>query len=153
MSSKSILFSFVIIMLLFVPQLEAKMLITYGDDIAKVADLPEAYKQMAPAPDAYIGYKYGQFGVFWLEIWTWSGEYCLYSESQNTYWSLNEELVATLNKEIKGGLKVPSSYSYPPGLLIVIVIVVILIFIGKNSSDDNEAPSEDQEGGEEKPQA
>ena len=150
MSSKNILFSFVVVLLLFSPQLEAKMLITYGDDIVKVAELPADMKQ-ADVADMCIGYKYGQFGVFWMQIWTWSGEFCLYSESKNTYWTLEEKQIKMLNEAVPGGLKVPSSYSYPPGLFVIIAIIVVLVFIGSKNSDDGpseEAPSEGEKPAE-----
>ena len=150
LSSKNILFSFVVVLLLFSPQLEAKLLITYGDDIVKVAELPADMKQQASVADMCIAYKYGQFGLFWMQIWTWSGEFCLYSESQNTYWTLEEKQIKMLNEAVPGGLKVPSSYSYPPGLFVVIALVAILIFIGSKSSND-EAPSQEEASEGEKP--
>ncbi|BBM84362.1 hypothetical protein [Candidatus Uabimicrobium amorphum] len=140
MSSKNILFSFVVVLLLFSPQLEAKLLITYGDDIVKVAELPAEMKKQASVADMCIGYKYGQFGVFYLQIWTWSGEFCLYSESQNTYWTLDEKQIKTLNESVPGGLKAPFSYTVPPGLIVIIIVIAILIFIGKNADDEEPAP-------------
>lgn len=149
LSSKNILFSFVVVLLLFSPQLEATILITSGEDFAKVADAPAELKQQMGIPDLCIAYKYEQFGVFWLQIWTYSGEFCLYSESQNKYGSLSKEEIKTLQETIPGGLKVPSSYSYPPGLFVIIAIIVVLVFIGSKNSDD--APSEEASNEGEKP--
>ena len=65
---------------------EAKgfLLITYGDDISKVADIPpeqlEGVKQATGATNPLIGYKYNQFGIFFLNIWTWSGDYVIYED-------------------------------------------------------------------------
>ena len=71
---------------------EAKgfMLITYGDDISKVADIPpqilENVKQSTGATSPEIGYKYSNFGIFFLNLWTWGGDYVIFEN--DTYWDL-----------------------------------------------------------------
>lgn len=100
---------------------------------------------MTGAQDVYIGYKYGQFGVFFLQIWTWGGEYCLYSESKNMYWTLEKDQIADLSKNIEGGLKTPSAYSYPPGMFVVIVLIAVVVIMGRGGDDEEEAPAEEGE--------
>ena len=116
-------------MMLFKPaSAEAKglILITYGDDISKVAEIPpaqlEGVKQATGATNPLIGYKYNQFGIFFLNIWTWGGEYVIYEN--DTYWDLGAEGAAQLLGIQMEQLKKPLGYRIPPGLILVLILVI-----------------------------
>jgi hypothetical protein len=116
-------------MTMFKPaQAEAKgfILITYGDDISKVADIPaaqmEGVKQATGAANPAIGYKYNQFGVFFLNVWTWDGDYVLYEN--DTYWDLGAAGAAQLLGIPADQLKKPLGYKIPPGLILILVLII-----------------------------
>jgi hypothetical protein len=108
---------------------EAKgfMLITYGDDISKVADIPpqilENVKQSTGATSPEIGYKYSNFGIFFLNLWTWGGDYVIFEN--DTYWDLGAEGAAQMLGVDAGALKKPFTYSFPPGLIVLLLLVVV----------------------------
>lgn len=101
---------------------EAKgfMLITYGDDITHVADIPPGTD--APA-GLKVGYKYGAFGVFWLDIWTWDGEFVLYRGDNYQTLEAAGISVDEMSKIVGKELKKPWGYSFPPGLIIIVLLV------------------------------
>jgi hypothetical protein len=102
------------------------ILITYGDDISKVADIPaaqmEGVKQMTGAANPAIGYKYNQFGVFYLNIWTWGGDFVLYEN--DTYWDLGAAQAAQILGIAPDQLKKPLTYKIPPGLVLILILVI-----------------------------
>ena len=110
------------------------VIINTGDDILHIRDLPNAdVLQSADDPDSEVlgdrmvfgklGYRYERFGVFWMDIWRWDGEFVLYSG--DTYVSIDDEMVEAL-----GGASVPWRYRLPDGLLILIA-AAYLGFIGR----------------------
>ena len=112
---------------------QAKIIITYGDDVAHLGDLPPELAQAiqrehnlndTPA----VGYKYSHFGIFWLPIWTWDGEYCVYAEvapREYVVVSLQPKDVAELLNIPEDQVAPPFSYRYPTGLLIILGLVVL----------------------------
>ena len=103
------------------------ILITTGDDISKVADVPAqlapVVKQLTGAANPEIGYKYSMFGIFFLNIWTWDGDYVIYEG--DTFWDLGTEGAAQMLGVGVDKLKKPFFYSMPPGL-----IILMLLFAG-----------------------
>jgi hypothetical protein len=102
------------------------VLITSGDSfiyVGEVTDELKAVVRKETKVDAAVGYKYSHFGIFWLALWTWGGEYCLYKDNQ--YWKLTPAQAAVFLKKPESELSVPFWYRFPPGLLIVIGIVVL----------------------------
>ncbi|MCA9709670.1 MAG: hypothetical protein KDK70_27780, partial [Myxococcales bacterium] len=117
------LLAFVLVCL---PQSEAHarrgiMLITSGDSITHVAELEaEAAKivEEEVGSGVAVGYKYEQFGVFFLELWTWDGQYVLYRGDD--YWDLPESEVAKLaGVSSVDELSKPLLYTFPLGLIIL----------------------------------
>jgi hypothetical protein len=106
------------------------VLINTGDDILHIRDLESAANTAAvadEAPDALVfsklGYRYERFGVFFMDIWRWDGEFVLYSG--DTYVPIDDEMLSLV-----GGANVPWRYRLPDGLLILIAIGY-LAFIGR----------------------
>ena len=53
------------------------ILITRGETINEVGKITNP-GQLQLGGTVSVGYKYSYFGVFWLDLWTWGGEYCVY---------------------------------------------------------------------------
>ena len=101
---------------------EAKgfMLITYGDDITHVADLPA---DAGAEPGLAVGYKYSSFGVFWLDIWRWGGEFVVYKGDNYQSFKDAGVTVKEMSEVVGTELNKPWSYRLPPGLIILILLV------------------------------
>lgn len=109
------------------------VIINTGDDIMHIRDLPKADLDAFTIDDPEVlsdrmvfgklGYRYERFGVFWLDLWRWDGEFVLYSG--DTYVPIDGEMLALV-----GGASVPWRYRLPDGLLIVLAIGY-LAFIGR----------------------
>ncbi len=128
---------------LFPSRAEAKIpfLITYGDSISQLAPLPsdkKAILEKATHAGAEVGYKYSYFGLFYLDLWTWGGEYCLFHEK--SFWSLKPEQAAELLGVAQDKLPKPFFYRFPSLLsLLVLGILGLLIASRFVKSDEEEA--------------
>jgi hypothetical protein len=98
------------------------VLINTGDDILHLRDLPSADTAAFaddPSTEAVVfsklGYRYERFGVFFMDIWRWDGEFVLYSG--DTYAPIDGEML-----DLVGGASVPWRYRLPEGLLILLAI-------------------------------
>src|SRR5437879_1028643 len=101
---------------------EAKIiLITHGDTVKHLGDVRTDPQVKLPADK--VGFKYSHFGIFWLDLWTWGGEYCLYAEKE--YWPIPEELAAALLQPSGATPGKPFFYRVPPGLAIVVFLVAL----------------------------
>jgi hypothetical protein len=103
------------------------IVINHGDTVAKLGDVSAEDRAQFPQ-NTVIGYKYSRFGVFWMDLWTWGGEYCLYDG--NRIGPLTPEQCAALLKIDVNRLSKPWFYRFPLGLIILGGIVAILIPIG-----------------------
>lgn len=116
------------------------VLITRGDDISTVADIPSqllpVVKQLTGAADPKIGYKYSMFGVFFLNLWTWGGDYVIYQD--DTFWDLGETGAAQMLGIDVDALKKPFFYTMPPGLMILLLLGAggFVFFTFVSGSDD-----------------
>jgi hypothetical protein len=98
-------------------------LITHGDCVkrlgsvkAEMRDKVREFTKTQEVPD--VGYLYSGAGVFWLDVWTWDGKYCLFSGK--TCWELEPEQAAELMGVAPNQLSKPFVYSVPPGLGILL---------------------------------
>lgn len=104
------------------------VVITHGEDITEIGEVVDEHKEAIKAElggDAKIGFIHEAFGVFWLNIWTWDGQNCIYLNDQ--YWEVEPEQAATLLGQPDSTLRNPVFYTFPPGLLVLIAIVAIFI--------------------------
>lgn len=101
------------------------LLITYGEKMTPIADVPNDAPVKVEYPDAAVGYRYDHVGIFWMELWTWNGEFCVYSDDKSTaIIGMPEEIsLATGIPESK--ITKPFFYSCPP-LLGTIVLLGVL---------------------------
>lgn len=96
------------------------ILITRGDSFIDLGEinrsaLPDELKEsIGKLPgDVRVGYKYSYVGIFWVNFWTYGGEYCVYKDM--TYDSLKPEEAATLLHCKQSELSVPLRYRFPTG--------------------------------------
>jgi hypothetical protein len=105
---------------------KAVVLITHGDTINHVGDVPAQNLKQLPATK--VGFKYSYWGIFWLDLWTWGGEYCLYSGQQ--YWKLQPAEAAQLLNKSASDLGKPFLYRFPLGLLLIVPFILLCCLVG-----------------------
>lgn len=95
------------------------VIINLGDDIMplrQTSSEPVVGEDGSEARLDKIGYHYQRFGLFWVDIWRWGGEYVLYNDDGGTlYAPLTSEELAEL-----GGADYPIAYHLPPGFLLLL---------------------------------
>jgi hypothetical protein len=114
------------------------ILITYGDSIKDLAQVPA---ELAPVIEKAtgqsglrVGFKYSYFGLFWLDLWTWGGDFCLYRD--RSFIPLKPEMAAALLKT-NGTPSKPITYTIPP-LLPVLGILIVLGVIASRAQAERE---------------
>lgn len=98
----------------------------YGEDVVELGEIAEEHREAMAAElggQAKVGYIHNAFGLFWLDIWTWDGRYCLYRDTE--YWEIDAEQAAALLGT--GKAKKPLFYTFPPGLLVLVGITAIYV--------------------------
>ena len=118
-------------------QAQAKgiVLITWGETISHVADLPPDVKaelRKVPgmaATEPAVGYYYSYFGVFWLDLWTWGGKHCLY-QGKTVWKDVPSNVIAGMLGKTEDQLSKPWYYSFPPGLMIIIGLALLVVVLG-----------------------
>jgi len=137
----------VVLLVLSPSQAEAQrgfLFITYGEDYEVLeSELPEL-------PGMVLAFRHSYFGVFWMNLWTWGGEFvvcvplsetsgrCRSAQSQDP-----AEIAAALGLDGSSVAK-PFLYSYPP-LLILVVVVSVLAMIGQYMAGKEPPVSNDPE--------
>lgn len=104
-------------------QAKGLMIITYGEAVLHYADLAADVRQALKDETGHelqVGYLYSNFGVFWLDLWTWGGEYCLY-EGDDVLRLTPEEL-AEVMKTTPDKLGKPLLYTFPLGLTVLFAV-------------------------------
>jgi hypothetical protein len=108
---------------------EAKgiVLITHGDTIALIGPLKAEFREHRKlrGSDINVGFRYDYFGIFWLDLWTWGGEYCLYDDKN--YEPIPPNKAALLMGIAEGDLTRPFNYRFPIGLLILLGILAVAV--------------------------
>jgi hypothetical protein len=114
------------------------ILITHGDTIKHLGDIadPQARADIRKetGKDLAVGFKYSYFGVFWIDLWTWGGEYCVYEG--NNYKEVPPTVAAALMGKSESDLGKPFLYRFPLGLLIIggcVVVFTAIAMKGKSS--------------------
>ncbi len=99
------------------------LLITHGDRIGHVGDGPTQELK-----GSKVGYKYSYFGVFWVDLWTWGGSYCVYERTG--FRPIQPPLAASLLGIKEDELSPPLLYRFPLGLLIGGSILGLMALVG-----------------------
>jgi hypothetical protein len=106
------------------------ILITRGETISHVGDVAPQHR--ANAKIDKVGYKYGYWGIFWIDLWTWDGTYCVYEGDH--YKPIQPSEAALLIGKSERELGKPFLYQVPLGWLIfgpLIVIGIIATIVDK----------------------
>jgi len=145
LKSRLVLLATLGVLYLLPARAEAKVpfLITYGDSISQLAPLPADKKdtlEKLTKPGTQIGYKYSYFGLFYLDVWTWGGEYCLFEGK--SFWSLKPEQVAELLAVPVEKLPKPFFYRFPSLLSLLVLGLIALLIIGRFVKSDEEEAAE-----------
>ena len=101
-------------------QAKGIMIITHGESVLHYADLAADVREAMHKETGHslqVGYLYSHFGIFWLDLWTWDGQYCLY-EGDDVL-RLTPEQVAEVMNTTPDQLGKPLLYTFPLGLLIL----------------------------------
>jgi hypothetical protein len=101
-----------------------------GETIDHVRDLsPQLRAQLAGqfGGDIAIGFHYQRFHIYWLNFWTWDGEFVLYHDKK--YWKPPSDQAWT---ELLGGsglaqLHRPWAYTFPPGLVLLCTVLGVAV--------------------------
>jgi hypothetical protein len=105
-----------------------------------VSNLGEISAEMRSSPDFpaefadfKVGYKYSYAGVFWLDIWTWDGEFCVYKGGglmdDTSYVSIDKATAAELMGKTEDQIGIPFVYRFPLLLLILGGVAVVGAFV------------------------
>ncbi len=118
------------------------LLITHGDTITHLGDIgkgPPGAGAPATGQTVGVGYKWSYGGLFWIDFWTWGGEYCLHVGDKY------EPITAEQAGILLGRTSPPSRpflYKFPLGLMILGGIAVLAV-IGKVVSGRAEKAADD----------
>jgi hypothetical protein len=104
------------------------IVITSGEHITPIGDAAPSAKPMLGS--AQVGYKYGYWGVFWIDLWTHGGTYCVFEGDR--YKPISAANAAELLGKRESEIGPPLLYTVPLGwMLIVPVIFTWLILIDR----------------------
>lgn len=120
-------------------------LITTGDTITHLGDVgkvPGGAKGLPFGGTIGVGYKWSYAGLFWIDFWTWGGEYCLHVGDR--YEPITPEKAAEyLGQTAPPGR--PFLYKFPLGLLILggFLLFGVLGTIFKSRKEHQEEQGDD----------
>jgi hypothetical protein len=66
-----------------------------------------------------VGYQYSHFGLFWLDLWNWNGEYIVYNKTSEDGAVAPRAVAAALLGVEETKLPKPLNYRFPYGLMII----------------------------------
>ncbi|MBW3543036.1 MAG: hypothetical protein KY476_22480 [Planctomycetes bacterium] len=92
---------------------------TVKDVGALPPDMEAALEQNAGITDPRVGYLHDRFGVFWLDVWTWNGQWCIYAGDAADV--ITADQAAQLLGTSADKLSVPFWYRFPPLFVIIVV--------------------------------
>jgi hypothetical protein len=111
-------------------------LYTYGPATSEMGPVKkDALQKLDPATRAEIeaghydtvGFHYTHFGLFWLDIWSWGGEYVVYNEATDDGGTITPAMAATLLGIEESKLGKPLSYHIPWGLVVIVGLMALKI--------------------------
>jgi hypothetical protein len=99
------------------------VLITWGDTVSHLGNVSPQIQETLPARK--VGFKSSSWGLFWIDLWTWGGEYCVYDGQR--YWRIPRAEAARLLGKPESELGMPLLYRVPLGWLILGPLMVVWI--------------------------
>jgi hypothetical protein len=103
------------------------MIFNTGDKVFEIADAEPGSPAKQVASDVVVGYRCQHFGLFWLPLWTWDGDFCIYSEDKNAAEVMPPEQIALITGVPVEKIKKPFLYTFPLGLIIILCIVALVV--------------------------
>jgi hypothetical protein len=97
------------------------VLVTWGDTISHIGDVAPQDRQNLGARK--VGYKYSHWGVFWIDLWTHGGTYCVYEGDR--YNPITPAEAARLLGKSEIELSAPFLYKVPLGWMIFGPLIMI----------------------------
>ena len=95
------------------------MLITSGDQIRELTPAPGA-PGLAQGGGMKVGHVCSYGGLFWIDFWTWGGQYCAYkAENQRECQVVPPSVAAVLPGVPEDELPTPFFYRFPLGLVVL----------------------------------
>jgi len=116
------------------------VIITWGDTVSYCGGVPDQHKldvQAVHGADVAVGYHYHHWGLFWIDLWTYGGEYCLYQGK--SYSPLSPAEAAKLLGKPESDLGRPFLYRFPLGWLLLtagMAVVVLCMSLAKSLKDE-----------------
>ena len=74
-----------------------------------------------------VGFNYQHFGLFWLDIWSWSGKFTVYNKLQDAPLVVTDAQAAALLGISQKELSKPLSYHIPWGLVIIVGLISLKV--------------------------
>ncbi len=100
------------------------MLITRGDQIRELTPTPGA-PNLVRIDGLKVGYVNSYGGLFWIDFWTWCGQYCVYAaDNQRECQVVPPGVAATMLGVPEDQLPTPFFYRFPLGLIVLAGLAV-----------------------------
>src|SRR5262245_22464224 len=99
------------------------VIVTWGETITPAGTATAQVKHSHASRN--VGYKWGYFGVFWIDLWTHEGTYCVYSGDR--YSPISSAEAARLLGKNESDLTTPFLYRWPLGWLIIGPLIVLIV--------------------------
>jgi hypothetical protein len=114
------------------------VVVNFGDDIELIRTLEHAV-DTSPVYGAShsldkLGYKYTRFGLFWVDLWRWDGEFIAYDGIDGFGGGGYYVVLTDEELEALGGASVPWSYRLPPGFLLILAGLELFIVTRRKRS-------------------
>ena len=90
-----------------------------GETVSHVTNLTPGHAVLIERPDAAVGYRYYRFHIYWCDLWTSSGEYCLYSGVGYVPLGSDPKLAAVRLGMPEESLHRPLFYLFPFGWVLI----------------------------------
>jgi hypothetical protein len=110
------------------------VLVTWGETIDNIGDVSWEHRQ-GPGPKK-VGYESSYFGLFWIDLWTWGGEYCVYEGDR--YSIIEASTAARLIGRPERDLSPPFLYRWPLGWFFlgafILIGIIAAVFDKRNTN-------------------
>jgi hypothetical protein len=108
-------------------------LFTMGETVSEVGTVSDDVTRAITADTGprlnKIGFKYDYFGLFWLDLWNWGGEYVAYNSlNEDTVYKVSKTQAADMMGIDEGKLGKPLNYRFPY-LLMILIGLALLKFV------------------------
>ncbi len=109
-------------------QFRLPILFGYGDHVTRLGEITDwesrdgLRSQMGDS--VAVGYQYRRITVFFIPVWTWGGNYCVYAG--NRYRVIPQALAAQLVGRPEEQTQTPLLYRYPLGIAVPLILLAVV---------------------------